>query len=171
MATNFCRIYRLPPPLALPASHLESGGQSCQDMGNGVKPGFSLQEKWQGRIFSGILDNLRMGRQGVTTVCLTHWSLSHRQMSMFLRSFVAAVERHGNTPAQYSGKMDKHGRFELVFTVFCGFPTSRCPSAKGRKKLFSPKSAARSFVLVMSVDELVYVLPETGVDDCVMSVF
>ena len=29
-------------------------------------------------------------------------------------------EEQGNAPAQYSGKIDKIGRFELVFTVFCG---------------------------------------------------
>ena len=77
-------------------------------------------------------------------------------------------EKQGNTPAQYVGKIDKNGRFELVLKVFCGYPTSRCPSAKRRKKvLFYPNQRPGLFVLVTSVDELVYAFPDTGVDDFV----
>ena len=47
----------------------------------------------------------------------------------------------GNTPPQYSGKIDQNWAFDLVFTVFCVYHHSRPRTAKVRKTCFSSRAA------------------------------
>ena len=89
-------------------------------------------------------------------------------------SSATATQKHGNTPSQYSGKVDQSGRFDLLFTVFCGYSNSRWRSAKGRqtaKLCFHPQQRRGLVVLVMSVEELVYVFSQTRANDFIISVF
>ena len=53
-------------------------------------------------------------------------------------------DKQGNTPPQYSGKIDQTWAFDLVFTVFCVYHHSRPRTAKVRKTCFSSRAAMQS---------------------------
>ena len=73
---------------------------------------------------------------------VVHWpTLRWAYLGVFASEVEGVAKKQGNTPPQYSGKIDQNWAFDLVFTMLCVYHHSRPRTAKVRKTGFSSRAA------------------------------